>query len=313
MKRNFARGQLTSKNARKSEASDLEPSKALDGFLVSRRSSDCTFKTISFYENRLRILLKFLEGKGIDRIGDMDDFACESFMAYLNSSKTWNEGGKHAVFRTVKTFLGWVEGHSSNYQSPMWGFTAPRLEIVPIPGLEMEELEKMLAACDGVCKKRDYAMLLFLADTGVRAQELMDLNIQDVDLITGDVKIEKGKWRKSRTVIIGSKTKRALRVYLDKRQDGPLFTTDKGFQLTYCGLRRIIERKSSKAGIACPGLHDFRRLFAVTMHRNGVDDITLARFMGHTSTEVLKRYLAENEEDLRKAHRYGSPIDNSMR
>lgn len=289
---------------------------AISRFLVSRRSQDCSDKTIETYDRALKILGKFLAGERIKSIYDVDLAVVERFMAYLNKGTQYNQGGRHLIFRTTKTFLGWVEGATDGYSSPMWGFPAPRIEIKPIKGLDLKELELLVGVCDGRNRKRDKALLYFLADTGVRATELIGLNIDSVDLHTGEVHIEKGKWRKSRVVVIGQKTRKALRTYLGERESRPnlpLFATDEGFKLTYWGLRQIIERLAHRANIDEPGLHDFRRLFAVTMHRNGVDDITLAKFMGHSTTEVLKRYLAEDEQDLIRVHRTGSPVDNNLR
>jgi len=105
----------------------------------------------------------------------------------------------------------------------------------------------LIEAAHGSCRLRDNTIVCILADTGVRAQELCDLNIGDVDFSSGAVVVRESKWRKRR----------------------------------------------------------------MTMHRNGVDDITLARFMYHTTTEVLKRYLAEDETDLAAANRRGSMLDHA--
>ncbi|HET8685343.1 MAG TPA: tyrosine-type recombinase/integrase, partial [Methanosarcina sp.] len=79
--------------------------------------------------------------------------------------------------------------------------------------------------------------------------------------------------------------------------------------LTYGGLRGIITRRSKQVGISTPSLHSFRRAFAINMLRAGVDLVTLARLMGHTSLTVLQRYLKQIPDDLRIAHAKGSPVD----
>jgi hypothetical protein len=60
------------------------------------------------------------------------------------------------------------------------------------------------------------------------------------------------------------------------------------------------------------GIHTFRRLFALTMLRNGTDIVTLSRLMGHSTTDILKKYLAQTDEDLREASAKASPIDNAL-
>ncbi len=291
---------------------------AIDAFIFSRKGANFTRRTVEFYEGRLKVLRTYLEGEGVQQVGEFDILLANRFMAYLNESTIYNQGGKHAIFRSVKTLFGWIEMISGEeYRSPMWNYPAPHLHIVPKKGVQLEELEKMISFCEGKNKLRDLAILYFLADTGVRAAELLHLNIEDVDVMTGEVKIIEGKWRKDRTVIIGIKSRKALRAYMktfeDLRPTLPVFRTEDGDRLAYSGLRQLVRRVAVKAKIHEPGLHDFRRLFAVTMHRNGVDDITLARFMGHSTVEVLKRYLAEDDADLIRVHRSASPVDNNLR
>ena len=82
-----------------------------------------------------------------------------------------------------------------------------------------------------------------------------------------------------------------------------LFTTIDNEPFTYFGLRGMITRRSKYAGIDPPALHDFRRAFALGMLRNGVDIYTLQKLMGHADLQVLRTYLAQNNNDLAAAHK----------
>ena len=77
------------------------------------------------------------------------------------------------------------------------------------------------------------------------------------------------------------------------------------------GLREIIRRRALAAGIEEPGLHDFRRCFAVQILRNGFDLVTLSRLMGHFTLTVTQRYLYLVEDDLRAGHQIAGPVDNA--
>jgi integrase/recombinase XerD len=61
-----------------------------------------------------------------------------------------------------------------------------------------------------------------------------------------------------------------------------------------------------------PKLHAFRRAFALNMLRNGVDIFVLQRLMGHADLQVLRRYLAQNDQDNQLAHMRGGPVDNNL-
>ena len=60
-----------------------------------------------------------------------------------------------------------------------------------------------------------------------------------------------------------------------------------------------------------PALHDFRRAFALSMLRNGVDIFTLAKLMGHEGITVLQRYLKQTNLDTEEALRRAGPVDNA--
>ena len=71
----------------------------------------------------------------------------------------------------------------------------------------------------------------------------------------------------------------------------------------------MLRRRSAKAGTPVPSPHDFRRAFAIERWRAGVDILTLSRFMGHSSLQVLSRYIKQIGEDLEQAARQSSPVD----
>ena len=70
-------------------------------------------------------------------------------------------------------------------------------------------------------------------------------------------------------------------------------------------------RLAEEAVIALPGQVNshFRRAFALACLRNGMDIISLSRLMGHSTVEVLKRYLDQGQDDLRKAHYAAGVVD----
>jgi integrase/recombinase XerD len=63
--------------------------------------------------------------------------------------------------------------------------------------------------------------------------------------------------------------------------------------------------------VKTPGLHAFRRAFALNMLRAGVDIFSLQKLLGYAGLQVLRRYHAQTTEDILKAHRIGSPVDNN--
>jgi integrase/recombinase XerD len=84
-----------------------------------------------------------------------------------------------------------------------------------------------------------------------------------------------------------------------------------GERLTYWGLRQIFRRRAGKAGEKVPGLHDFRRYFALECLRSGMNIYELQHLIGHADLQVLRRYLAITDQDTEQAHRRAGPVDNA--
>ena len=83
--------------------------------------------------------------------------------------------------------------------------------------------------------------------------------------------------------------------------------------MTYTALRGLLRRRAQLAGIEkIPTPHDFRRAFALVMLRNGVDVFALQKLMGHSDLQVLRRYLAQTDQDVQIAHMRGSPVDRNL-
>jgi integrase/recombinase XerD len=129
--------------------------------------------------------------------------------------------------------------------------------------------------------------------------------------MTGAIFIEHGKGYKARTAFIGQKSRRLVKPHLKQRQEKrpALWVTWEGTRLCYNGLVSLIRGLSIKTKVKRPGIHDFRRAFALNMLRDTVDVYILAALTGHSDLAVLRRYLAITKADIQEAHRKPSPGD----
>ena len=278
-----------------------------NGFLTERMSRNLSSRTIEFYSDELRYFTDLLS---TENIGEITSDTIRKYLLKLSASR--NGGGCHAAFRSIKAFLNWFENEyePENWKNPIRKVKPPENKIRPLPGVSIPDIQKMISTCDS---QRDKTILLFLLDTGVRASELIALNYSDVNVLTGSIIIQHGKGDKRRIVFIGKKTIKELRKYLDTRiyltKDSPLFATEFSTRLSFSGLRQIIRRRSEDANLDEPGLHDFRRAFAVNSLKNGCDLISLSRLLGHSSVVVTQRYIYQDENDLQIVHSKTSPVD----
>lgn len=285
---------------------------AAQSFLTDRQASGLSQNTIQFYRNCLSRFIQFCDSQAIIRIDQITADTIRLFLLWADQ-QGYNPGGKHALYRSVRAFLLWLEGELDDYRAPTRKVKPPKTPKDLIEGVPLDDFQKMLAACKGSNATRDKAILLFLIDTGTRASETIAIDLNDVDFATGSVIIRKGKGSKSRVVYFGKTTRRAITAYLKSRKDNhpALWVNERGERLTRFGLAKILQLRARQAGLSSvPSPHDFRRSFALNMLRSGCDIFSLQRLMGHSDLTVLRRYLAQTQDDLEQVHRQHSPADN---
>ena len=184
-----------------------------------------------------------------------------------------------------------------------------------------------------ICR-RDRAIILLLLDTGMRAGELCSLTRPDVDLRQGTAQV-RGKSRlnagqgKQRIVYFGTRTRKALWQYLQGDQGdhpgpnreagagkgsplqaGHLFLTTTGGPIDRRHLASHLGRLGKRAGVQPCNPHRFRHTFSIRYIKNRGDPFTLQKLLGHSSLDMVKRYLAIAQVDCENGHRCAGPVDN---
>jgi len=289
----------------------------VESFLIDRKSQGLSPDTIDLYTKKLKYFLRYCEKQALTQVSQLTSDLIRRFL--LELSETHNPGGVHACFRPLRTMLYWSEEEEimpAGWRNPIRRVKAPNLPTDPIEPVHIEEISLLLKSCQSnYSGVRDKAMILGLLDTGARAKEFLNINLEDIDLATGAVMIRQGKGRKPRMVFFGRKTIRAIRSYFRNRHDNnpALWASIHGDRMTYSALRCLLRRRAEIVGLReIPTPHDFRRAFALTMLRNGVDIFALQKLMGHSDLQILRRYLAQTDEDIHIAHMRGSPVDSNL-
>ena len=291
----------------------------LEAFLIDRKAAGVADGTLDFYRQKIKLFADYCDAFTVKQIGQITPSFLRQYLLYLEESGH-NAGGRHASFRMIRAFFFWYEDEvePQGWSNPIQKVKAPKVPIEPLEPVSFEIVARMVKACphDTFTGDRDAAILLCLLDTGARANEFLSVNLEDINQTRGDILVRQGKGRKPRTVYIGKQSKRALRRYLSHRQDNgsALWVTHPrcgSDRLQYNGLRAVLTRRAKEANVDEPSCHDFRRAFALSMLRNGVDIFTLAKLMGHEGITVLQRYLKQTNLDTEEAHRRSGPVDNA--
>jgi integrase/recombinase XerD len=277
---------------------------AYTDFMLSRQAMNCTPVTMSFYRFTAGKFLEWIEQQGLTSPEQITARHVRQFLAEL-ASRELQDTTRHDYARAIRTLLRFW--HAEGYTPAPVRFDMPRLEKKRLRVLTAEELRELVKPCN----VRDKAIVLFMADSGLRRGEVVALSWPDVDMQSGLVKVRQGKGRKDRSAVIGARTRRALLAYRRTLADreGVLFQTDEGTRFTPGGFIRIFQRLSKRTGIHVTA-HALRRTFVILSLRNGMDVLHLQALLGHAGLEMVQHYAQMVDDDLLKEHKAHSPVDN---
>jgi site-specific recombinase XerD len=223
-------------------------------------------------------------------------------------------------YMSLRSFFAWMVEEQEIDRSPMEKMKPPKVEEKPPPILTPDELQALITACSGRSfdDRRDAAMVMLLADTGMRASELVGLTTGDLDLDLGVAHVI-GKGGKHRAAPFGNQTTLALDRYLRSRPQHsharrePLFLGKRG-PITRSGLGQIVKKRGLQAGIDGMYPHLLRHTFVHRWLASGGQEGDVVRILGwsrKSAAQMLDRYGASAAtERAFEAHRRFGPVDS---
>jgi site-specific recombinase XerD len=299
-------------------------SDAIEGFFIAAHARRLAPGTLADYDNALR---KFEAWLGSDPpLATITPAEVRGFLRAQDHVSASTLGNYHIGLSALWT---WAVREELVERHVVRAVERPKREKRVIVPYSREDVAAMLAACDrsrayvrpGKRKcdherptaLRDQAIIKLLVDTGVRASELCALRIRDLDMTNLRVKVM-GKGSKERLLAINARTAQAIWRYLATREDrrpvDPLFATRSGQFLDRHNLRHMLKRSGERAGVSGVTVHRFRHTFAIQFLRNGGNMEALKEMLGHSTFEMVERYLHIVQADIDKVHRTASPVGN---
>ena len=303
----------------------MKLSTALDGFFLSMAADGYSRNTIDVYQWGLGILCNYLDDPIVEKISPNNMI---QFMAWVQTEYIPDRKNKDRsplspasienIWIAIRAFFNWAECELE-INRPDKAIKRPKYSTPITHPLTQEEIQLLLKATEDNhkrLKKRDRAILLLMLDTGLRVSEVARLRIRDVDIEDGSIEVlpyGTGKKTKPRIVFMGKATRKAIWLYLSDREDNrpgdPVFLSIDNRPMNRNSIRITFKRLANKAGLNNIYPHKFRHTFAVQFLRNGGNIYTLQRLLGHSTLEMVKRYLQISELDTEEAHRQASPVD----
>jgi integrase/recombinase XerC len=160
-------------------------------------------------------------------------------------------------------------------------------------------------------KERDLAFLELLYGCGIRVSELVGLNLEDIDLQSGWVRV-RGKGNKERQVPVAARAAEAVGRYLEMREGVPseraVFLNTRGKRLGDRQVRRLVKMYALLVtGDSTVHPHSFRHAYATHLLSNGADLRAIQELLGHARLSTTQKYTQVTLEDLKAVYRRSHP------
>lgn len=162
---------------------------------------------------------------------------------------------------------------------------------------------------------RDRTILLTFYHTGIRLSELIGLNVADVDLAGGELKVT-GKRNKQRIVPFGEELRQALAEYIEQRREQFMEEVDSGFLFFGRKKKRlapsitravVVQYLSQVTTMKKRSPHVLRHTFATEMLNHGADLEAIKEILGHESVATTEVYTHTTFADLKKEYQHAHP------
>ena len=264
-------------------------------FVIDRKSQALTFKTLEFYENTLRVFIKYL-GRETD-ISTITHRKIKDYAIELQS-RNLSKATVASYLRSVKVFLRWVHGEYSLSFDParIRVPKSPKKKVHIYSDREIYQIFDLIRASVPWITARNRAMVALMLDSGIRQSEVCGLLREFVDTSSGLMKVY-GKGDKERYVPVGTFALRFLDDYLAQcpYQSEYVFLSIDGRPITANTVRQFTYKLQKKLPFEFSS-HRLRHNFATNYcldslaerKTTGVYDLSI--IMGHTSIETTKRY-----------------------
>lgn len=268
-------------------------------FIAAKRIEGCSERTLNYYETTIKTMVEKLSKK-------VNSIETEDLRNYLSEYQAKNNCSKVTidnVRRILSSFFAWLEDEDYIMKSPVRRIHKVKATQTVKETYTDEELEEMRDACIEI---RDLAMVDFLASTGVRVGELVNLDRVDIDMQERSC-VVLGKGGKEREVYFDARTKIHLQNYLNTRTDNnpALFVSllRPYDRLKISGVEIRLRELGKRINIKKIHPHKFRRTMATKAIDKGMPIEQVQVLLGHRKIDTTLQYAMVNQNNVRNSHK----------
>lgn len=291
-----------------------------DQHLISQRG--LSGHTVLSYRDTFKLLLEFSGREARRAVTDfsLDELTPELVQRFLRHLEEERDNGiltRNLRLAAIHSFFRYLATVDPRYLTHTHAIIAVPFKRRPhrvAQYMERDEVQAIFRQidCHALFGQRDDALLRMLYNTGMRAQELVDLDVRHVRLSRPSNVLIFGKGRKERVCPLWPETVSSVKSYLQTRavrftDAVPLFLNTDGNRLTRYGVRYIVSHRVSQAAQRCPTLltrpitpHTWRHTTAMHLLQSNVDLAMIRSWLGHASIETTNTYVEIDLEMKRK-------------
>ena len=287
----------------------------LDHLLTVRNYSP---KTVASYQEDIDLFCEYIFKEGT-LMEDVDIISIRNFLTEELARGVSKRSCKRRL-SSLRHFYKYMVNVGYINNNPFIFVDAPKTETKYPHTLYKEQIQEMfkrnLERTDAL-KNRDQAILYLLYYSGMRAAELVSLDVQSISLKERVVRVL-GKGNKERIIPFTSDCQKVVKAYIDnerkellrksKELTPALFLNAKGERLTTRGLEYILDSIEEKTGLFV-GLHPhiLRHSFATHLLENGADLRVIQELLGHESINATQVYTHVTEEAMKETYENAFP------
>lgn len=295
--------------------SNLTFEEAVQTFITEKRLHGLSHHTIDYYKQKLNqfkryyiYLGKELEPQKVE-LSDIKDI-----MRDMSKNKK-QVSTINAFLRAIRAFFNFLDEEGYLIENPVENLKLIKEEKKVIPTFSKEQIKKLLSIPD---KKtfagyRDYVIMLFLFETGIRLRELTEMELDDLNFKDGLAKVH-GKNGEERYVPFQETVKREINKYLNIRGKGigtnALWINHDNKPISRRMVQQALQYYGKRANIKNVRVspHTFRHTFAKMAVQNGANIFALQSVLGHSDLDMVKRYVNLFSSEVYDLHKKFSPI-----
>ena len=282
-------------------------------FIATKKAMKLSDRTIKFYEDCYGYFTKFYDPKKFAE--DISRETIIDYLVFLNETKSHlSDQTLDSYMRGTKPIIRFFieSGYTKNFDFPTVKKSEPLKETYTDDQLDKLLVKPNLEKCN-FSEYRDWVIICHILATGNRIGTICNIKNCDVDFSSHEINLRVVKNRRAYIVPISTKYTKVLKEYMSYRGGNPddfLFCNIYKEPLTINAIESSIRKYNLKRGVGRSSIHAFRHTFAKKWVMNGGDIFRLQQMLGHSSLDMVKKYVAMFREDLKKDFDEFSPLDN---